>query len=59
MHEQKSNLVIGFHGCEAAVRDELLSNPENIKFSKKPFDWLGHGMYFWEDNQARAWQWAH
>jgi hypothetical protein len=26
--------------------------------SKKPFDWLGHGMYFWENNYARAFQWA-
>lgn len=58
MYDQKSSLVIGFHGCEAAVRDELLSHPEIIKFSKKPFDWLGHGIYFWENNIERAWQWA-
>ena len=58
MYDQKSNLVIGFHGCEAAVRDELLLHPEKIRFNQKPFDWLGHGLYFWENNVDRPWQWA-
>ena len=58
MYDVKSNLTIGFHGCEASVRDELLLNPNRIKFSQKPFDWLGHGLYFWENNYERAWQWA-
>jgi hypothetical protein len=58
MYDFKSNLVLGFHGCEAAVREELLSQPDRIKFSKKPFEWLGHGFYFWENNEERAWKWA-
>lgn len=58
MYDIKSNLVIGFHGCEADVRDELLLHPANIKFSQQPYDWLGHGLYFWENNIDRAMQWA-
>jgi hypothetical protein len=58
MYDIKPNLIIGFHGCEASVRDELLNNPNEIKISRKPFDWLGHGMYFWENNYERALQWA-
>lgn len=58
MYDLKSNLVIGFHGCEADVRNELLLHPTRIKFSQKPFDWLGHGLYFWENNYERAMQWA-
>lgn len=58
MYDFKSNLVLGFHGCEASVRDELLMCPDKVKISKKPFDWLGHGLYFWENNYERAWQWA-
>lgn len=58
MYDIKSNLVIGFHGCEAAIRDELLLHPANIKFSQQPYDWLGHGLYFWENNFERAMQWA-
>ncbi|HEV2483401.1 MAG TPA: hypothetical protein VGS79_27240 [Puia sp.] len=58
MYDIKPNLIIGFHGCEASVRDALLNNPHEIKISRKPFDWLGHGMYFWENNYERALQWA-
>lgn len=58
MYDIKPNMIIGFHGCEASVRDALLNNPNEIKISRKPFDWLGHGMYFWENNYERALQWA-
>lgn len=58
MYDVKSNLIIGFHGCERHVRDKLLLNPNDYKISKKPFDWLGHGLYFWENNYDRALQWA-
>jgi hypothetical protein len=58
MYEVRPNLVLGFHGCEASVRDTLLNNPNEIKISQKPFDWLGHGMYFWENNYERALRWA-
>jgi hypothetical protein len=58
MYDVKPNLVIGFHGCDRAIRDQLLNKPDDIVISKKPFDWLGHGMYFWENNYTRALQWA-
>ncbi|HEY4285906.1 MAG TPA: hypothetical protein VGN00_02295 [Puia sp.] len=58
MYDVKPNLIIGFHGCERHVRDSLLMNPNDYKISQKPFDWLGHGFYFWENNYDRALQWA-
>lgn len=58
MYDVKPNLVIGFHGCEADVRDMLLHNPDEFKMSQKPFDWLGNGFYFWENNYYRALEWA-
>jgi hypothetical protein len=58
MYNVKPNLIIGFHGCEAGVRDMLLNKPDEIKISKEPYDWLGHGVYFWENNYDRAFQWA-
>jgi len=58
MYDIRPNLVLGFHGCEASVRDALLNNPNEIKISQEPFDWLGHGMYFWENNYERALRWA-
>jgi hypothetical protein len=50
--------LIGFHGCDVSVRDQLLKNSDHIEKSEKPYDWLGHGMYFWENNLERARQWA-
>lgn len=58
MYDIRPNLIIGFHGCDAYVRDNLINNPDCIIASKEPYDWLGHGMYFWENNYHRALQWA-
>jgi hypothetical protein len=58
MYDNRSNLIIGFHGCDKTAAAALINNPDTIKFSKQPYDWLGHGMYFWENNQERAHQWA-
>jgi len=58
MYDVRPNLIIGFHGCELDVRNALLNNPDTIKISTEPYDWLGHGMYFWENNYDRALQWA-
>jgi hypothetical protein len=58
MYDVRPNFIIGFHGCDRAVRDKLVNNPEQLKYSTEPFDWLGHGMYFWENNYTRARIWA-
>lgn len=58
MYSFRSNILIGFHGCDESVRDQLLTRPKNIKISEKPFDWLGHGFYIWENNYDRALEWA-
>jgi len=47
MYNTRPGLLIGFHGCEAETRDSLLKNPDTIRKSEKPYDWLGNGMYFW------------
>ncbi|MBN9385379.1 MAG: hypothetical protein J0H74_31770 [Chitinophagaceae bacterium] len=58
MYDIKPNLIFGFHGCDESVRNRLLNRPDEIVFSKEKYDWLGHGMYFWENNYERALQWA-
>ncbi len=58
MYSSRSNLIIGFHGCDESVVQELLTKPKKVKISEKPFDWLGHGFYVWENNYDRALQWA-
>lgn len=54
----KPSFTIGYHGCDAVLASQLLSRETTFRYSKKPFEWLGHGMYFWEDNFDRAKAWA-
>lgn len=58
LYSANPNLVIGFHGCDEETRNKLLTNPNLIEISKEKYDWLGNGMYFWENNYERALQWA-
>lgn len=58
MYDIRPNLVIGFHGCDKSIADKLIANHAVIEKSEKPYDWLGHGMYFWENNLERAKLWA-
>lgn len=50
--------VLGYHGCDREVAEGLLSGEEKFKASKNDHDWLGHGVYFWENNPKRALEWA-
>ena len=58
MYSKRPNLMLGFHGCDESVRNDLVLSPNKIKKSEEKFDWLGHGFYIWENNYARALQWA-
>lgn len=58
MYSTRPGLLIGFHGCDKSRQQALLANSDVIPISDKPFDWLGHGMYFWENNYDRAFEWA-
>jgi hypothetical protein len=58
-YEYQSSFILGFHGCDREVGEQILSGDEpELKPSEKAYDWLGHGIYFWEGNLARAWAWA-
>ncbi len=50
--------MLGFHGCDESVRNELVTKPDIVKKSQETFDWLGNGFYIWENNYERAYQWA-
>ncbi|MBQ3427437.1 MAG: hypothetical protein IJH37_09905 [Clostridia bacterium] len=58
MYTNVPNLVIGFHGCDKTVAEKVINGEAELDESKNNYDWLGHGMYFWEQNLRRAWQWA-
>lgn len=58
MYNARPGLLIGFHGCDKSRQQELLISSSTMPVSEEPFDWLGHGMYFWENNADRALEWA-
>lgn len=51
-------VVVGFHGCDRAVFDSVIKNGSPISNSENNYDWLGHGVYFWEGSYERALDWA-
>ncbi len=58
MYSSRSNLILGFHGCDQDDQQKLVNDPSLFKKSEQDYDWLGHGMYFWENNEKRALDWA-
>jgi hypothetical protein len=58
MYNTRPGLLIGFHGCDKSRQQDLLINSVSMPISEQPYDWLGYGMYFWENNADRALEWA-
>ena len=57
MHRLSSSFVLGYHGCDLAVGERLLGG-DDFKPSDNNYDWLGPGIYFWENNWARGLEFA-
>ncbi|HMN20592.1 MAG TPA: hypothetical protein PKA16_04275 [Ottowia sp.] len=58
-YEFQPSFILGFHGCEKLVAEDILSGAEpHLLPSEKKYDWLGKGIYFWEGSYARAMEWA-
>jgi hypothetical protein len=53
LHRLSSAFVLGYHGCDKEVGNRLAAG-EAFRNSENAYDWLGHGVYFWESNPARA-----
>jgi hypothetical protein len=58
MYPAKPGLLIGFHGCDKVVRNQVVAGKRILNPSKNRHDWLGSGIYFWENNYARAMDFA-
>ena len=50
-------LVLAYHGCSLETAHELLGGLSFLP-STQDYDWLGAGVYFWENDVLRAYQWA-
>ena len=57
MHSLSSAFVLGYHGCDDAAAEHVLAGHTFIP-SQNEYDWLGHGIYFWEANPRRGFEFA-
>ena len=58
MYSTKPSFVYGFHGIDKEVAIRILNQEDNFRHSNNSYDWLGNGIYFWENNYQRAIQYA-
>ncbi|MDP4093941.1 MAG: hypothetical protein Q8920_11335 [Bacillota bacterium] len=58
MYSKVPSLTIGFHGCDKSIYDQVIHDNHRLIPSENDYDWLGHGIYFWESNLKRAYEFA-
>ena len=59
LYQRIPGMVLGFHGCDAATAEAVLAGGQNhLHHSRNKYDWLGHGIYFWENDPRRALEFA-
>lgn len=54
MYSNRSRLILGFHGTDLETAEMVVSGKSPLKPSKNDYDWLGHGVYFWDNSLSRA-----
>ncbi|MDF1814727.1 MAG: hypothetical protein P1V20_21150 [Verrucomicrobiales bacterium] len=58
LYTRNTSFVLGFHGCDRALAEDVLAGNSDLYASENDYDWLGHGIYFWENDLHRARSWA-
>jgi hypothetical protein len=53
-----SSFVLGYHGCDRELGEKVLAGETTLRQSSNDYDWLAEGIYFWQDDAARALHWA-
>ena len=48
--------VTGYHGTSIESANAIMS--DEFRLSRNPQDWLGDGVYFFQDGLERSWDWA-
>ena len=58
MYTSRTGLVLGFHGTDETIVHNVLNGKNDLKSKNNSYDWLGHGIYFWDNSPSRAFEWA-
>ena len=49
-------IVKAYHGTSSSIAHII--EREGFQLSRNTYDWLGDGVYFFQDGLLRAWEWA-
>lgn len=53
------HFILAYHGCSKEIANRIIDQSrESLEESDNAYDWLGRGVYFWENDPVRALQWA-
>jgi hypothetical protein len=55
--DDSGRIVDAYHGTDPDSAQEIVAK-RYVRPSQNPYDWLGHGAYFWEESPLRAREWA-
>jgi len=59
LYQGHPSFVLGFHGTERETVEQLVTqDTEHLDKSVGKYEWLGHGIYFWENDPLRGLEWA-
>lgn len=58
MAQQLPAFILGYHGCDKSKAQRIVSGDAVLRPSANDYDWLGHGLYFWENDPQRALEYA-
>jgi len=58
MYCTRTGLILGFHGADKSIVEKVLTGKEDLIGSENIYDWLGNGIYFWDNSPSRALEWA-
>ena len=54
----QGSIVLGYHGCDREFGENILAGHTELHSSTNDYDWLGSGIYLWENDSVRALDWA-
>lgn len=58
MYQVLPSYALGFHGCDESVAEAIFDGKKHLQRSQNSYDWLGEGIYFWENSPTRALEYA-
>jgi hypothetical protein len=58
LNPTSTTFVLGYHGCDSSVAESVFAGKGILSASDNDYDWLGHGIYFWEYNAQRGYEFA-